>query len=328
MQILVLGGTRFLGRHIVEAAISKGHKVTLFHRGMTNANLFADIEHLCGDRDGELGALNGRRWDAVIDTSGYLPRVVRQSAELLEDAVGQYVFISSISVYTDFLHVGLDESYPVGKLEDESTEDVERSYGPLKALCELEVQSKFLSRSLIIRPGLIVGPHDPTDRFTYWVRQFSHAREVLVPGRKERPIQFIDVRDLAQWIVDKVDSRLSGVFNATGPSETLTMQQFVGELETSVPNSAAPVWVSEGFLLEHAVTEWADLPLWISDQTNWPGFLTADVTKAVAEGLKFRPLRTTIEDTLTWDCTRSFPELKAGLGRTRELELLQSWKTR
>ncbi len=216
MKILVLGGAHFLGRHVVEQARHRDHTVTLFNRGQTAPGLFPDVEELHGDRDGGLDALRGRHWDAVIDTSGYVPRIVRQSAELLASFVSRYLFVSSISVYADFHRTHIDETYPVGQVDDKTTEDVGQFYGPLKALCEQVVEAVYGERAVIVRPGLIVGPYDPTDRFTYWVRQFARGSHVLVPGSPDRPVQLIDGRDLASFMIDLLENRDSGVFNATG----------------------------------------------------------------------------------------------------------------
>ncbi len=208
MKLLVLGGTVFLGRHLVEAATARGHSVTLFNRGQHNPELYPEVEKLRGDRDSDLSALQGRRWDAVIDTCGYLPRAVRASAELLADAVDHYTFISSISVYADFHTPAMDESAPVGTLADETVEEVTgETYGPLKALCEQAAERALPGRVLNIRPGLIVGPHDPTDRFTYWPVRVARGGEVLAPGRPHVPVQVIDGRDLAEWTVRMVEAR-------------------------------------------------------------------------------------------------------------------------
>jgi len=327
MRILILGGTEFLGRHLVDVALTSGHEVTLFNRGQTNPDLYPNVEKLRGDRDGDLDALRRRSWDAVIDTSGYVPRVVRQLVELLKDSVLHYTFVSSISVYADFSGNGMDENASVGTLEDVTTENVSEDYGALKALCEKEVQSMFGERSLIIRPGLIVGPHDPTDRFTYWVRRFAQGRDVLVPGRRDYPVQFIDVRDLAEWMFRMVENKASGVFNATGPEKALTMEAFVGNLEEVIASSGTATWANEAFLQSQSVKEWVELPLWISDKTGWPGFSTVSVSLAIAYGLTYRPLRETILDTFGWDQTRpQDAHLKAGLSRERESELLRKWK--
>jgi len=248
MRILILGGTEFLGRHLVDAALTSGHEVTLFNRGRTNPDLYPDVEKLRGDRDGNLAVLRSRQWDAVIDTSGYVPRVVRQSVELLKEAAQHYTFVSSISVYVDFSRIGMDENASVGTLENVTTENVSEHYGALKALCEQEVQSTFGERALVVRPGLIVGSHDPTDRFTYWVRRFSQGVEVLVPGRCDYPVHLIDVRDLAEWMIRMVENKVSGVFNTTGPEKALTMEKFVGDLVDAIPSPGNATWVSEEFI--------------------------------------------------------------------------------
>src|ERR1051325_6256679 len=229
MKILILGGTVFLGRHLVEAALARGHEVTLFNRG-NNPHLFPEVEKLRGDRDGGLDVLRGRRWDVVIDTSGFVPRIVRASAELLADTVELYVFISSLSVIADTRVPGADESAPVGTLDDPTIEDATgKAYGPLKALCEQAVEQVMPGRALNIRPGLIVGPHDPTGRFTYWPVRVARGGEVLAPGRPARQIQLVDVRDLAGWIIRLAEAGTSGLFNATGPDKVLTMEELLEE---------------------------------------------------------------------------------------------------
>ncbi|MCY0896741.1 MAG: NAD-dependent epimerase/dehydratase family protein [Alicyclobacillaceae bacterium] len=327
MRILILGGTAFLGRHLVDAALTKGHEVTLFNRGQTHPDLYPEVETLHGDRDGRLEALCGRSFDAVLDTSGYVPRVVRQSVALLRDAVMHYTFVSSISVYADFTQVEMDEDARLGTLEDETIENIAEHYGALKALCEQEVRSTFGERALIIRPGLIVGPHDPTDRFTYWVRRFGQSGNVLVPGRRDARVQFIDGRDLADWMIRMVENKTSGVFNATGPTNARTMGELIDNLQEEIPSSGQATWVSEAFLESQGVAEWTDLPLWLSDQTGWPGFMSVDVGRAVAQGLTYRPVRETIRDTRRWDQTRPLDsDLKAGLSHERERDLLRAWK--
>jgi 2'-hydroxyisoflavone reductase len=326
MKLLVLGGTVFLGRHLVEAALARGHEVTLFTRGQHNPELFPQVEKLRGNRDGELAVLRGRRWDAAIDTSGYVPRLVRASAELLADQVEHYTFISSISVYADVSKPGLDESTPVGKLEDETVEEVTgETYGPLKALCEQAAEAAMPGRVLIIRPGLIVGPHDPTDRFTYWPHRVAKGGDVLAPGRPERVVQFIDVRDLAEWTLRMVEARHTGTYHATGPDEPLPMQQLLETCKIASGSNARFTWVSDEQLLQEKVGPWMELPLWIPE--NDPesvGFMRVNVGKAIAAGLTFRPLAETVRDTLAWDATRPpDAERKAGMKRERETELLQ-----
>jgi 2'-hydroxyisoflavone reductase len=319
MKVLILGGTLFLGRHLVEAALERGHEVTLFNRGRTNPELFPEVEKLRGDRDaGDLEALRGRSWDVVIDTSGYLPRVVQAAAQLLDESVDHYTFISSGSAYD---HVGppVDESSPTGELPEES-EDVERYYGPLKALSERAVEDALPGRVFTVRAGLIVGPYDPTGRFTYWVWRIARGGDVLAPEPRDQPVQFIHARDLADWIVDQADRRLTGVFNAAGPEHELTMEQLLEEIRRGTESNARLRWLDESFLLEHGVEAWSDLPLWLAPDANpeLAHFLAMDIRKALQAGLRFRPLVQTIRDTLEKAETTS----DAGLDPARERELL------
>ncbi len=318
MRLLVLGGTKFLGCAIVEAALDGGHEVTLFNRGQTNPELFPEVEKLRGDRDGDLGALEGREWDAVVDLSGFVPRVVRASAQLLAPAVECYVFISSVSVYADF-HGAPAEDDPLEKLAEPGSEDVLKHYGALKALCEREVDVAFTGRALLVRPGVIVGRHDPTGRFTYWPHRIARGGDVLAPGRPERQVQFIDVRDLAEWIVRAAATQTTGVFNATGPEPPATMRALLEECVRVTSAEARLVWIPEEFLLEREVGTWMELPLWVCEEDN--GLLQADVSRAVAAGLTFRPLEETIRDTLERAQTTS----DAGLALEREQELLEAW---
>lgn len=344
MRLLVLGGTVFLGRHLVEEALARGHEVTLFTRGQHGSELFPEAERLRGDRDGDLEALRGRAWDAAIDTSGYVPRVVRAAAALLADAVETYAFVSSISVYRDFSRLGMDETAPAATLEDETTEEVTgETYGALKALCEGEVERALPGRTLIVRPGLIVGPHDPTGRFTYWPARIARGGEVLAPTPPERPVQIIDGRDLAAWMLTMVERRAAGVYQAAGPAEPLTMggllDTCVEVCRTEVGGTDAQItWVDEAFLQEHGVGPWVELPLWIpSSDESERGLDAVDCSRAIGAGLRFRPLSVTTRDTLRWDTARraageseaapgSGPErMPAGLDPTREAELLQAW---
>lgn len=328
MKLLIIGGTVFLGRHVVQVALDRGHEVTLFNRGRNNDDLFPEVEKLVGDRDGGLDALKGRKWDAVIDTCGYVPRIVRQSVELLADAVDHYTFVSTISVYNDFKELNMDEKAPVGTLEDETTEEVQKHYGPLKALCEKVVEEVMPGRALIVRPGLIVGPYDPTDRFTYWPHRISMGGEVLAPGNPDKQVQFIDARDLAEWMVQLVEDRTTGVYNATGPESTLTMKELLDTCVTAVGGGEAHLkWINEGFLLENEVGPWMEMPLWIPDKgaKAMPGMLSVSCEKALGQGLKFRPLAETVKDTLAWDQTRPVDrERRAGMKPEREQELLAS----
>lgn len=327
MNLLILGGTVFLGRHLVMAARAHGHQVTLFNRNH-HPEVFPDVETLIGDRDGQLQSLVGRRFDAVIDTSGYLPRVVRQTAELLQTHTDRYLFVSSISVYRDFAVTGIRENYPTAALEHPDSEDPARDYGALKALCEQETREVFGKRALVVRPGLIVGPHDPTDRFTYWVRRFEEGGPILIPGRPNRFVQFIDARDLADFMIHLLEAGASGTLQATGPVPALTMGGLVDALTAANP-LARPIWVSESFLLDHQVEEWSEMPLWLAEQTGWPGFMTTDVSLALSQGLRFRPVLETISDTATWDRSRDEGhELKSGIAFAKEAALLEAWSHR
>ena len=326
MKLLLLGGTVFLGRHLVEAAQARGHEVTLFNRGQHNAALFPDVEKLRGNRDGDLAALQGRRWDAVIDTCGYVPRVVRASAELLADAVDHYTFISTISVFANTSTPGIDESGAVGKLVDETIEEVTgESYGPLKALCEQAAERTMPGRVLNIRPGLIVGPHDPTDRFTYWPHRVAQGGEVLAPGRPAYLTQFIDARDLAEWTIRMVEARQTGTYNATGPDYALTLGQVLEECKRQSGSDARFIWVDEKRLLEAGATPWMEVPLWVPESDpDTAGFSAINCNKAFAAGLTFRPLGETIRDTLAWDATRPADvDRPAGIKPEREAHYLQ-----
>ena len=313
MRVLVLGGTKFLGRAFVEAALERDHELTLFNRGETNAALFPDVEQLRGDRTGDLAPLAGRRWDAVVDPSGYVPAVVGASATLLRDS-GLYVFVSSVSVYADFSS-GPHEESPCATLGEASADGLAAdysNYGALKALCEREVAQVFREHSLIVRPGLIVGPHDPTGRFTYWARRLERGGEILAPGSPEQPAQFIDVRDLAEWLVRCVERRVTGVFNATNEGVTW------GELLAG----ADVTWVSFEHLVEHGVGEWMELPLWIADPA-WAGMHRTQVGRAVNAGLRFRPLAETLAGAADAPAVEG-----VGLAPEREAELLAAWRNR
>lgn len=325
MNILIIGGTRFLGRHLVGSALANGHQVTLFNRGKSDPTAFPALETILGDREKDLEKLSGRHWDAVIDTCGYVPRIVRMSAQALKDCAESYVFISSISVYAEFSKIGIDESDPVGKLADETVEEITgETYGPLKALCEQAVEQEFPDQTLIIRPGLIVGPYDPTDRFTYWPVRVSRGGLVLAPEKPEAPVQIIDARDLADFIIKLIEQKTTGIFNATGPDYEL---DFGSLLETCrrVSNSDAVFeWASVEFLAENKVQPWSDMPVWIPETPEDVGHSRVNVSKAIAAGLTFRPLAKTVRDTLDWALTRPKNyQWRAGLTPERELELLE-----
>src|SRR5258708_29017 len=326
MKLLIFGGTGFLGRYIVKAACSAGHEVTLFNRGASHPELFAELEQLRGDVDGGTEPLKGRSWDAAIDTCSMFPRAVRSLTTLLADAVAHYTYISSTSVYADFDRVGIDESYPVSTLEDETLEeDKPHYYGGLKALCEKAAEVGMPGRVLTIRPGLLVGPFDATDRFTYWPQRIALGGEVIAPGNPDQQVQFIDARDLAAWIVHMIQNRQTGVYNAKGPlPHALTMQTLLETCKVVTESDARFVWLDEHFLLEHEVAPYRDMPLWVP--SDMIGFATVSSQKALAHGLTYRPLAETIQDTLDWNATRpATDEIKAGLKPDREQELLQLW---
>ena len=337
MKILIIGGTIFLGRHLIEAALARGHQVTIFNRGQHNPDLYPEIEKLRGDRSNDLTALRGRRWDAVIDTCGYVPGVVRKSAELLADAVEHYTFISSCSVYANFDLAGTDENAPVKTITSEQLREAEKietgerataliygeMYGALKALCEGAAEEAMPNRVLNVRAGLIVGAHDYSDRFTYWVRRVAEGGEVLTPGRPERRVRVIDARDLAEWIVRTIETRQTGIYNTTGAEDDLTMARLLGECRTVSGSEARFIWASEKFLLEQKVEAWSEMPLWLPEEYN--GIFAVKNDKAIAAGLTFRPLADTISDTLMWDAARpANTERRAGLKQEREQQLLQS----
>ena len=330
MNILILGGTRFLGRHLVDAARVRGHNLTLFNRGKSNPGLFPELETIPGDREHDIERLSGRGWDAVIDTCGYVPRIVRLSASGLtrSGSVSRYVFISSISVYSDLRKIGIDESDPVCTLEDESVEEITgETYGPLKALCEKTVQEIYSDHVLVVRPGLIVGPNDPTDRFTYWPVRMAQGGEVLAPEKSEVPVQIVDVRDLSEFIIHLIEENASGVYNATGPDYALTFGRML-EVCKQVSGSSANIhWARVEFLNQNNVAPWSDMPVWIPDTAEEAGFSRFDVSKAIQAGLTFRPLEDTVRDTIDWARTRPTEYAwRAGLKPEREQALLNLLK--
>ena len=320
MKLLLLGGPRFLGRAVVDAALAGGHELTFFNRGRTNPELYPQVERLVGDRAEGLELLAERTWDAVVDTCGYLPGVVRASADALADS-GLYCFVSSISVFRDFRQVN-DEDGPIAELGDLPADEVtNESYGALKALCEDEVGGVFGDRALAVRPGLIVGPHDPTGRFTYWPHRVARGGEVLAPAPPEAPTQVIDVRDLGAWIVDLCARRVGGTYNATHPG--VTRVELLDTCRTVAASDAEITWVDPAFLVEHEVGPWLELPLWLPDPDAEYAD-RVDVSRALEAGLTFRPLEDTVRGAL------EEAETTEGVGLTpkREAELLAAWHGR
>jgi len=328
MNLLILGGTIFLGKHIVNAAIENGHTVTLFNRGQHNPEWFPDLEKIKGDRDGDLSGLKGRKFDGVIDTCGYIPRIVRKSAEFLKDSTGHYTFISSISVYNNDDVPGSNENSETGVITDDNVEKMTmENYGPLKVLCENEVMDVFGENSSIVRSGLIVGDGDFSDRFTYWIHRISKGGKVIVPVSKINNVQFIDVKDLAEWTLKLTEEKISGVFNSTGPLEALSLNTFVNKCKEFSGSDAEFIYMDEKFLLDEGVIPYQDLTLWLPEDSF--GMNNVDISKAKNAGLKIRPLEKTLQDTAEYDLTRG-PDfkLRTGLSDEKEKELLEKWESR
>jgi 2'-hydroxyisoflavone reductase len=337
MRLLILGGTGFIGPHQVRYALARGHHVTIFNRGHQKEAWAGSVDKLVGDRNGDLNVLEGRDWDACIDNPTTLPVWVRDAARVLKGHVGQYVFISTISVYAANDEAA-DETAPLVayKGDDPMTETIKslnanrRLYGPLKALSEKEVLAQYgEAASTIIRPGLIVGPGDETDRFTYWPVRLARGGEILAPGDGSDPVQFIDARDLAEWTIRVAEQRVIGVFNASGPVPPITMHQMLAATAEGIHVDPRLVWAPAPFLKANGVSAWADMPVWIPSQGETFGFHRRDIRRAIAQGLSYRPLPLTVADTLAWYHT--FPsgrrsKLRAGLTPEREAELLAKLK--
>ncbi|MBL8726577.1 MAG: NAD-dependent epimerase/dehydratase family protein [Planctomycetes bacterium] len=304
-SLLFLGGTGFLGPHTVQYAVARGHTVTLFNRGNRNEALFPELEELRGDRDPKVGdglksleqaIAAGRKWDAVIDTSGYVPRIVSAAAELLKPATKQYVFVSSISVYADARPSGITEAAAVATIADPANEDVGANYGALKALCEQAAEKAFPGRTTNVRPGYIVGAKDATNRFAYWPARAAKGGKVLAPPRAD-PIQFLDVRDLAEFLVHCTENETMGVFNAVGPDRVLTMGELLDACSAATGNKAEFVCVDGDFL---AAREANGLPIWTQPGSDFGGFGAIANRKAIAAGLKFRSVNDTVQATWDW----------------------------
>jgi 2'-hydroxyisoflavone reductase len=335
LRILILGGTGFTGPYQVRYALSRGHKVTTFNRGKTHpGELPKETEQLIGDRNGRLDALNDGQWDVVIDNPTTLPAWVRDAARILKGNAERYVFISTISVYAD-TSKGVDETAPLAKYDGadpfkETFEAIRASgyttYGPLKALSEQEAEKWFPKKTLIIRPGLIVGPRDETDRFTYWPLRIDRGGEMLAPGDPKDPVQFIDARDLAEWTIRMVENGENGTYNATGPAKPLGVGGMLEEMKDALNSNAKFTWVPADFLKQQKVEAWSDMPVWTGEES---GLARSSINRALAKGLTFRPLADTARDTLAW--FKSQPadrqaKLKAGLSPEREAEVLVAWK--
>jgi 2'-hydroxyisoflavone reductase len=329
LRVLMLGGTGFIGPHTIEALRRGGHQITLFNNDKESAKKFPEMESLFGDRDGKIEALNGRDWDVVIDNSGYVTRHVKLTADALKDRVGHYIFISSISAYADLTKPGIDEDYPLATLKDPNVEQVTgETYGGLKAACENVVREVYGSRFTVIRPTYIVGPGDPTDRFTYWPVRASQGGEMLAPGTSRDPVQFIDVRDLAEFIAACAQHRHAGNYNVCNAPRSVRMGQLLEASRKISKARTKVVWVDAKFIDDQKF-EGNEIPIWSPTEGEYAGAALVDPARAVAKGLKFRPLNVTVRDTLAWNATRPAErreKLRAGLSMDQERALLEKWR--
>ena len=337
LKILILGGTRFIGLHMTALALARGHTLTYFNRDKTKTDRYREVERIKGDRNGQIDGLKDREWDVVIDNSGYVPRHVRLSAELLAPKVKQYVFTSSISVYPNFSEPR-DESSPVGKLADETVEKVDgETYGPLKALCEQAVLSVMPGRTTIIRPGLIVGPDDNTDRFTYWPARAARGGEFIAPGSPTDPFQVIDARDLAAFTINAIENHVTGTYNLVSNVNDFKFGELTDACVAAARKQAKPAempratFVPAEFLEAQEVAPWSDMPVWLPAKGDEAAFAGTSNKAAVARGLKITPLKKTVNDTMAWHLTRPAEErekLKAGIAPEKEATVLAAWKAK
>ncbi len=326
MRILILGGTGFIGPWVVRRAIARGHEVVLFNRGQTNVHLFPHVERLIGNRDGDLSALEGRRWDAVVDNSGYNAAQLRLSVDKLKDATDQYLFTSTRAVYYDFTAPVMNEDAPLGPRDTPESEWV--GYGPNKVLAERVVQEGFEDRTLIVRPPVVVGPGDLTDRFTYWVDRIDDGGEVLVWGDPSDPVQFVDVRDLAEFYVNLLEHETRGVFNTNGPEAPLSSAELVYGIRAITASPVSFTWVDWDFLAERELLPQNPLPFWQPPRGRYLNYGRMDSSRAIAAGLRFRPLAVTATQTLDWHRNRETLgsyQLRV-FSRDVEARVLSEWK--
>ena len=333
LKILILGGTAFTGPHLIKYAMDRGHSISIFNRGKTKSTvhkeLFKKVEKLVGDRNDNLEVLKGRQWDAVIDNYAVYPRWVRQTADILKDNVDTYLFTSTLSVHASFAKRGINEDDPVAITDTPDKEDGSL-YGPLKALCEDVTRDVFKERAIIVRPHLIVGPGDTTDRFTYWPVRIQKGGEVLAPGSMNRPVQYIDARDLSQFMIHLIENRTSGTFSGVGPLSGLSMAELLYGMRAVVSNDISFTWVDQEFLTKNEVRPWGEMTTWMPEGGEWDGFGSFDNTKSVKAGLTYRPLVETVKDTLDW--WEGLPaerknKPKAGLDYKKEQKVLTAWKS-
>jgi 2'-hydroxyisoflavone reductase len=330
LRILILGGTSFIGPFQVQYALNRGHGVTLFNRGRTNTHLFPEVEKLRGDRNGDLEALKGRSWDVVIDNSASNADWVRMTAELLKDSVERYLYVSSRSAYSDTSRIPMTADAPTFTYETAGVEPGADNlpYGLRKALSEREAQRFFPGRAAVFRPGLIIGPRDETDRFTYWPVRIHRGGQVLSPGDPSDPVQIIDARDLSEWMIRMAEDGHAGVFNAVGPATPRPMAELLYGIRAVTTAETTFTWVDTDFLLHRGVRPYSDVPVWMPPRDGREGFARFDLSREVELGLTFRPLAVTARDTLDYHFSRP-PErqanLRAGLSPEREAELLAAW---
>lgn len=326
MKILSIGGTRFFGRAFVEEAARRGHEVTVFHRGESEPKDLSQVEHLHGDRKDGLELLAGRSWDAILDTCAFVPREVSNLAAAIGDRIGHYTLVSSLSVHPDDLPVGATEETPTHQPPFPETEEVtEETYGPLKVACEVEAAAVFAGRLLVIRPGYIVGPHDPTDRFTYWVRRAAGGGEMLAAGPPDAPFQGIDARDLGTFVLERIEASDTATYGVVGPAETATTGSVLEAARSAGGAGTTFVWADQDFVLGLGDQHETWFPMW---HPHLPGFHAYNAGKAMAAGLRPRPFHQTIAETLAWDRERGLPPLEAGLTPDKEHELLFEWGAR
>jgi 2'-hydroxyisoflavone reductase len=328
VDILLIGGTSFVGRHTAEAASARGHRLTFFHRGQTGAGLFRGSEHVYGDRDNDLGLLRGRSWDAAVDVCAYLPRHVEQATDVLAGAVERYCYVSTVSAYKPVGSTGFTECsalFDAGDLVDPRTEVVDdATYGPLKALGDIAARRAFGARALIVRPTYVIGPDDISDRFAYWVRRASASGAMLAVEPADAPIQLTDVRDLGAFVVDLLEQEAFGAYNVAGPTAPLTWGQMLATCIETLGSDASVTWVDPEFLRRRGVRVESEIPFWRKPE-EWER-LRCDLTKSSAAGLSLRPLEESIRDTWAWDRERSLPPLRDVMTDERESELLAAWR--
>jgi 2'-hydroxyisoflavone reductase len=330
LDILILGGTGFIGPHMVREALRRGHEVSLFNRGRTNKELFPDLKLYTGDRNNGLQSLEGGNWDVVVDNSGYVPRHVEDSASLLAPIVSHYLYISTISVY-DISPAPITEDSPLATMEDETVEEVTaETYGPMKALCEQRVLAEVgTDRTTVLRPTYVCGPGDRTDRYTYWPVRTLRGGEMLWPGTPQDDIQIIDVRDLANFTIDCLEQKIAGIFNTVTPIRSFKMGDLMEDSLAVTDADMTPIWVDKEFIAEHKIAEGNGLPIWESPDGEYAALVQVDGSRAAAAGLKNRPTRETARDTITW--WKTLPadrreNLRAGLSAGKEAEMLRLWR--